>query len=130
MPKPKLHEAVPVFLVSDIAKTMLWYSAELGFQARAVPPKPPHAFCILSRDGVRIFLQQLDGYEPPDHYEARKGGVWSVYLQTDAVASLYETLSESENVTILEPLEHMPYGQTEFVIRDPNGYVIVLAQRD
>jgi hypothetical protein len=29
--KAKLYEAVPVFLVSDIAATMQWYSATLGF---------------------------------------------------------------------------------------------------
>jgi hypothetical protein len=33
-------------------------------------------------------------------------------------------------VTLLEPLCYQPYGQTEFVIRDPNGYALVFAQRD
>ena len=34
------------------------------------------------------------------------------------------------DVTILEPLRHQPYGQTEFVIRDPNGYALVFAEPD
>jgi hypothetical protein len=31
---------------------------------------------------------------------------------------------------MLEPLAHQPYGQTEFVVRDPNGYLLVFAEPD
>jgi predicted enzyme related to lactoylglutathione lyase len=126
----KLHEAVPVFLVGDIASTMQWYSANLGFNARAVPESPPHHFCILTKDDVEIFLQQLDGYRKPDLYEEREGGVWSVYFQMHGVRELFHTLSQLHDVTVLEPVRHQPYGQTEFVIRDPNGYTLVFAERD
>ena len=126
----KLLESVPVFPVGDIGATMQWYSAVLGFDADAVPRNPPHAFCILTKDNVRIFLQQVTGYQKPDLYEKREGGVWSVYLQTDSVRELFQKLSQRADVTILEPLHHQEYGQTEFVIRDPNGYALVLAQRD
>ena len=54
-----LNAAIPVFLVDDIASTMRWYQANLGFSGRATPPAPPHTFAILSRDGVTIFLQQV-----------------------------------------------------------------------
>ncbi|MGH7474949.1 MAG: VOC family protein [Longimicrobiales bacterium] len=126
----KIYEAVPVFLVGDIAATMQWYSAKLGFAARAVPASPPHDFCILTRDEVTIFLQQLDGYRKPDLYDKREGGVWNLYLQTKDVHQLFERLSRLEDVTILEPLGHQDYGQTEFVVRDPNGYALVFAQPD
>jgi uncharacterized glyoxalase superfamily protein PhnB len=126
----KLYEAVPVFLVGDIAATMKWYSARLGFDARAVPESPPHDFCILKRDDVKLFLQQLDGYRKPDVYDQREGGVWNVYLQTDDVRELFQALSQLEDVTIIEPLSRQPYGQTEFVVRDPNGYTLVFAERD
>ena len=62
----KLRSTTPVFLVGDIASTMLWYRENLGFEADAFPKSPPHAFAILSRDGVQIMLQQLAGYEKPD----------------------------------------------------------------
>ena len=128
--RPSLGEAVPVFVVSDIATTMAWYVARLGFSARAVPESQPHSFCILTRDGVTIFLQQLDGYEKPDLYDLREGGVWNAYLQTDDVRGLFETLSGFPDVRVLEDLAHQDYGQTEFVVRDPNGYVLVFAQAD
>ena len=109
---------------------MRWYVTNLGFSARAVPESPPHHFCILQKDDVGIFLQQLDGYEKPDLYDDREGGVWSAYLEMQGVAELFETLSRLPEVTILEPLCHQDHGQTEFVVRDPNGYTLVFAEPD
>ena len=50
--------------------------------------------------------------------------------QVRDVHGLYQTLSRMRDVVVLAPLCHQEYGQTEFVIRDPNGYVLVLAERD
>lgn len=130
MPPVTLRKTYPVFLVGDIAATMRWYSTVLGFSADPVPVSPPHSFCILSRDEVCIFLQQLDGYRQPDLYERRDGGVWHVYIQMRGVRELFRTLSQREDVRVLEPVCHQPYGQTEFVISDPNGYALAFAERD
>jgi hypothetical protein len=93
--KAKLREAVPVILVGDIVPTMQWYSSNLGFDAHAVPESPPHHFCILRKDGVGIFLQQLDGYRKPDLYDKREGGVWDVYFQLHGVRKLFHALTAS-----------------------------------
>jgi catechol 2,3-dioxygenase-like lactoylglutathione lyase family enzyme len=127
--KATLRGAISVFLVGDIASTIRWYQTNLGFNADPFPESPPHAFCILRRDDVAIFLQQLDGYRKPDLYQEREGGVWNVYLRTEGVRELFQTLSELHDVEILEPLCPQPYGETEFVIRDPNGYALVFAER-
>jgi hypothetical protein len=44
-----------------------------------------------------------------------------VYVKVQGVRELYAVLSKVTDVTLLEPLCHQPYGQTEFVIRDPMG---------
>lgn len=125
----QLRGATPVFLVGDIAKTMEWYRTKLGFDGEAIPPKPPHDFCILRRDDVTIFLQQLTGYRHRDHYDEREGGVWAAYLETNDVQSLYESLKNVSGVTIVQPLRHQPYGQWEFEVRDVDGRVLVFAER-
>ena len=112
----KLLHSTPVFLVGDIAATLRWYRANLGFDAQVFPESPPHVFGILRRDDVEIFLQQPDGYAKPDHYDEREGGVWNVYLRTQGVRELFRALSRSGDVTVLEPLRRQPYGQTEFVV--------------
>ena len=127
--RAKLRSTTPVFLVSDIASTMRWYQANLGFKADPFPESPPHAFCILSRDEVVIMLQQLAGFEKQDLYKRREGGVWNVYVTTERVGELFEAVSLLSDVTVLEPLRRQPYGQTEFVIRDPNGYTLVFAEQ-
>jgi uncharacterized glyoxalase superfamily protein PhnB len=124
-----LQSATPVFLVDNIAATMQWYERNLGFKSDAVPKSPPHNFCILWKDDVVIFLQQLEGYQRPDLYDEREGGVWSAYLRTQGLHALYDALRGLADVTVVQPLHRQPYGETEFEIRDPNGYVLVFAER-
>ena len=96
----KLHTTTPVLLVSDIAATLRWYRANLQFSGRAVPESPPHTFGIMNKDEIEIFLQQLAGYEKPDLYEQREGGVWDVYVQMQGVRELFETVSKLDDVTM------------------------------
>jgi uncharacterized glyoxalase superfamily protein PhnB len=125
----KLQSTTPVFLVADIAWTMRWYQANLQFDGRAVPESPPHTFGIMTRDDVKIFLQQLEGYEKPDLYKKREGGVWHAYVQMEGVREFFETVSKIGDVTMVERLRRQPYGQIEFAIKDPDGYVLVFAER-
>ena len=118
----------PVFLVDDIAATVRWYQEQLGFDVHPVPSSPPHVFCTMWRDNAIIMLQALEGYRKPDVYTQRPGGVWNVYVRTRNVKNLFKELSSRTAVTILQPLHRQDYGQWEFEVRDPNGYVLVFAE--
>jgi hypothetical protein len=124
----QIRATTPVFLAADIAATMEWYREKLGFAADPFPPSPPYAFCILRRDDVEIFLQQLDGYRKPDVYQQRCGGVWDAYIRSEGVRDLFNTISTMVGVKLIVPLHLQPYGQWEFEIADPNGYVLVFAE--
>jgi uncharacterized glyoxalase superfamily protein PhnB len=125
----KLQTTTPVFLVSDVGATIRWYESTLGFEGDPFPPNPPYVFGILRRDDVEIMLQRLEGYEKPDLYAQRAGGVWDVYVRCEGVRELYDDVVKRGEVTVLRPLCPQPYGQLEFEIRDPNGYVLVFAER-
>jgi hypothetical protein len=73
-------------------------------------------------------LQQLAGYEKPDLCKKRQGGVWDVYLRMQGVRELIQAVSKLGEVTVFEPLHRQPYGEIEFVIKDPNGYTLVFAE--
>ena len=111
--------------VADVGATMV-YQERLGFTGHPFPATEPHAFAILSRDRVEIMLQRIEGYEKPDLYQTREGGVWDAYIRMTGVKELFDELRNE--VTILLPLCQQPYGDWEFEVKDPNGYVLVFSE--
>jgi uncharacterized glyoxalase superfamily protein PhnB len=118
------RSAVPAFLVHDVDATARWYAEHLGFQTAGIFPKrPPASWASLRRDSAEIMLQRLEGYRKPDRYDSRPGGVWHAYIRMSGVRALYESVREQ--VIIKMPLKRQPYGDWEFEVEDPNGYVLV-----
>ena len=124
----RLSGVAPVFQVADVAATMLWYQENLGFEGFPFPAAPPHAFCVLVRDGIEIMLQRVVGREKLDVYRQRPGGVWHAYLRVEAVNALYQEVRARPEVVVLEPLKRQPYGDAEFVVADPDGHVLVFSE--
>ena len=105
---------------------MRWYEQKLGFERHPFPENEPHAFCILVRDQIEIMLQRIAGYQKPDLYKERDGGVWDAYIRMRGVKEFYESIRDK--VEILRPLQKQPYGDWEFEVKDPNGYVLVFSE--
>ena len=124
----RLSGVAPVFQVADVAATMRWYEENLGFEAFPFPAAAPHAFCILARDGIEIMLQRLEGQERLEVYRRRPGGVWHAYLRMEGVEELYRQLRGRPEVVMLEPIKRQPYGDTEVVVADPDGHVLVFSE--
>ncbi len=120
----RLRASVPTFLVADVDATARWYAEELGFRTAGIfPPQPPAAWASLQRDGAEIMLQRLAGYEKPDLYDRRPGGVWHAYIRMTGVRALYEPVRDRPFIKM--SLRRQPYGDWEFEVLDPNGYVLV-----
>lgn len=115
-----------VFSVSDISATIRWYEEQLGFTGDPFPFSEPYVFAILRRDDVEIMLQRIVGFEKPNLYDKRSGGVWDAYFRVEGVKELYESLKDK--TTIVQPLRRQPYGNWEFEVRDPNGYLLVFSE--
>lgn len=119
----RLRSTVPAFLVSDVDHTARWYAEELGFRTAGLfPSQPPSAWASLQRDGAEIMLQLLPGYQHPDLYHRRPGGVWHAYSRTTGVHRLYQDVQGKPYVRMT--LRRQPYGDWEFEVVDPNGYVL------
>jgi catechol 2,3-dioxygenase-like lactoylglutathione lyase family enzyme len=120
----KLNAAAPTFLVSDVAATASWYFENLGFElAGHVPNEEPFAYASLMRDRVEIMLLSLEGYEKPDLTSLRTSGLWDAYIRMDGVEKSYESVKGRDFIKM--DLTKQSYGDTEFEVRDPNGYILV-----
>ena len=124
----ELRSLAACFPVANIGKTIRWYEEQLGFTGDPFPSSEPYVFAILRRNDVEIMLQRINGYEKPDLYRRRDGGVWDAYISVEGVRDLYESLREE--ATIVKPLCLQPYGNWEFEVKDPNGYVLVFSEPD
>src|SRR5215467_14145144 len=110
----EFQSVAPVFSVSDIGATIRWYEEQLGFIGDPFPAHEPYVFAILSLDDVEIMLQRVEGYQKPNLYDSRSGGVWDAYIRVEGVKELYESVRGEAD--ILRPLRRQPYGAWEFEI--------------
>ena len=122
--KIRIRSAVPTFLIPDVAATARWYVEELGFTlAGHFPAQKPYLYASLQRDGAELMLLNLADYEKPDLSARRPAGLWDAYFRTNGVTELYESMKGKSFVK--SPLTRRPYGDLEFEVRDPNGYLLV-----
>ena len=70
-------------------------------------------------------LLRLAGYEKPDLRGRRPEGLWDAYPRMQGVQAFYDGLRTQPFIQM--PLKQQPYGDWEFEVRDPNGYVLVFS---
>jgi uncharacterized glyoxalase superfamily protein PhnB len=122
----RLNTAAPTFAVADVAATMAWYETMLGFRGFPAPEQPPFVFASLVRDGVELMLMGIEGYRKPDTASLRPDGYWDAYIRMTDVERFYDEVRQ--RLPIRMPLTRQNYGDREFEITDPNGYVLVFSE--
>lgn len=125
MPKAKLLEQAPVLLVSDLQKSVDYWTSKIGFKAR-VWGEPPD-FAILRRDNAFLMLSQKPtGHEIVPNWKI-KDKLWNAYFWIDDADLLFEEL-KSAGALIDYDLCDQPYGVREFGIQDLDGHDIAFGQ--
>ena len=122
----KFNQAAPTFLVADVGTTSEWYRRELGFDCSHFPKTPPYVYASLWLDGVELMLLRLEGYKKPDLARLRPEGCWDAYIRMSGVAEFYESLKDQPFIRM--HLKQQSYGDTEFEVIDPNGYILVFSE--
>ena len=122
----KLNRTAPTFPVADVDATIRWYETKLGFTSYPFPETPPYVFASVCCDQVEIMFQRIEGYQKPDLYHLRSGGVWDAYIRMEGVRDFYEAVRDK--VEIRMPLRKQDYGDWEFEVEDPNGYILVFSE--
>ena len=118
----KLTGIAPYFFVSDIKRSAAYYQDVLGFTVPRLWGEPP-GFCMPQRDGLVMMLCQADnpGKVQPN---GRDGEAWDAYVWVTDADALCEEFKSMGVLLQYAPEDKPFYGNREFAIRDPDGYVI------
>ncbi len=114
----------PLFVVSDLQKSIDFYTTKLGFQKPNVWGEPP-CFAMTERDGFELMLSLAQ--KPEQVRPNGPDGVWDVYLRVDDVAKEAIDL-KAMGVSLASPLTKREYRMWELEVVDPDGYRICIAQ--
>ena len=120
----RCNSVAPTFLVADVGATAEWYRANLGFEPHFAPKAPPYVYASLCRDGIEIMLLSMKDHRKQE--VSRAGGCWDAYIRMRGVREFYDEVRGK--IAVASELIKRPYGDTEFEVRDPNGYVLVFSE--
>lgn len=117
----------PLITVFDVEASSRWYQAVLGFRSGHGGRDYERLLC---GDRMVMQLHRWDAHEHPHlgNPERRPYGNGVVmWFQTDHVGAAFDR-AVAAGATILEPLAINPNANhREFWLRDPDGYVVVVA---
>ena len=124
-PTSTILAAEPQLLVSDLDAALAFYRDKLGFRL-AFSYGEPAFYAQVARDGGRLNLRRV---QEPVFNEAVRAGepdVLSASFTLDDTKPLYLEL-QAAGVTFHQALRSEPWGTRTFIVRDPDGNLILFA---
>lgn len=122
--RPTLLAAEPQLFVSDIGASCEFYTKKLGFAVAFIYGEPPF-YGQVFRDGARLNLRHLD--EPAINRELRdKEQLLSASITVDDAKPLFLEF-QTAGVLFHQTLKTEPWGARTFIVRDPDGNLILFA---
>ena len=122
---PTLVAAEPQLYVRDIVASCEFYSRMLGFSVAFIYGEPPF-YAQVFRDGARLNLRQVDEPVIAARRDADQLLAASITLE-DAKPLFLEY--QKAGIDFAQPLRNEPWGARTFVVRDPDGNLILFAGR-
>lgn len=126
LPKTFLRAAEPQLFVADIAVSCAFYVDKLGFAVAFTYGEPPF-YGQVFRDGARLNLRETE--EPPiDPKRRASEDLLSACISLDDAKPLFLEY-QAAGVPFHQTLRTEPWGARTFIVRDPDGNLILFAGR-
>ena len=123
---PALLAAEPQLFVADIAAACAFYTAKLGFAVAFTYGEPPF-YAQVFRDGARLNLRCISVHViDPLLRDAEH--LLSASITLDDAKPLFVEY-QAAGVPFHQPLRTEPWGARTFIVRDPDGNLILFAGR-
>ena len=127
MATPVLTPAEPCVFVTSFDAALEFYTEKLGFSVVFTYGEPPF-YGQVGRDRTLINLRHVDA--SPFHDEVReRDELLSASINVgnaSAIRTLFEEF-EKAGVGFYRPLKQEPWGARTFIVRDPDGNLLMFA---
>lgn len=117
--EPVLTQAEPQLFVSDITAACAFFEHKLGFTVGFTHGDPPY-YGQVRRDHVSLNLRYV--CDPVFNGTVRE--LLAAAITVENVKALYSQYLAAD-VEFQQPLERQPWGAHQFVVRDPDGNLIL-----
>jgi catechol 2,3-dioxygenase-like lactoylglutathione lyase family enzyme len=115
-----------VLLVEDVRRATDYYRDALGFDVELYDRIPEH-YGYAQRDGCHVHFARFDSVAPRPNSDVVPPDMFDAYFWVDDVDRLYADVVERGAEVVHGPLDQ-GYGQREFRVRDPEGYILAFGQ--
>lgn len=115
--------AVPVLATADVRATIGYYVRVLGFEEHFVFGEPP-VYAGIRRDQMLLYITRDEAMVAAIR-ESRLAP--DVFLWVEDVDAVFAKL-KSRGANVIEEPSDRPWDARQFVIEDPNGYRLKIAE--
>ena len=133
-PPPVWAALMAEMMVQDYPRSLAFWTGPMGFTPAFTRPAPKLA-CLTHPDGAQIMIYERDGDWETGPMEAPfgRGAVIQIYVKDAAAMAAAITAANIPFYVALRDKwrdwgDRMG-GQREFLVQDPDGYLIMIAQR-
>jgi uncharacterized glyoxalase superfamily protein PhnB len=115
--------AVPVISTADVRATVAYYELVLGFQEHFLFGDPP-VYGGLKRDSVQLYIAE----DPRFASALKKSDIHpDIFLWVRDIDNVYKE-HKARGAKIVEEISNRPWDARQYVIEDPNGYYLKIAE--
>lgn len=111
--------------VANLEQSVRFYTDTLDFQVVNASSWAGHRTSLLQLGAFHLFLLEQPG-DGPSRYQLPKAGP-VIGLSEARIEARAEAL-ERASVDIVQPLTHSPWGGRSLLLRDPDGYLIMIQE--
>jgi uncharacterized glyoxalase superfamily protein PhnB len=119
----RLKALAPQFLVLDLQRALDFYKEKLGFTVEFIYGD---FYASVKRDDIALHLKLSDEPDPSRAFR-KQGEHLDVYITTDDIDALFTEYGK-RGPNFVHPLHTTAWGTREFVVEDPDGYILYFGQ--
>jgi len=129
-PKPQGMSLRLELFVSDLQKSIDFYTKVLGFERQAGSPDyvPVRSGAVVIGLGPAAGLPKRHHFNP-EVQSGRRGLGTEIVLEVDDVNAFFAQVKSTGYTSGLSSLRKQPWGATDFRIVDPDGYYLRITSR-